>query len=241
MQYSVITPTILRPQLFKTCVSVRENCNAGDYVQHIVIVDKSYGKLLETDKTLLDRCMQLETSCYKVDIVFSNKRQKLNDSGNMARHLAYQYIDSNTTYVMLLDDDDELANNTFLRLTKFAVTAPPVFSYNAEEWDREAYTMPDVIVFPCLRDGSLFFHKPARSFHTVSCQYVFRPVIHGQKMQFPPDVGYTQDGAFLDMVMAAAKNVFYCEGDYLSIVKYISAGLDKVRTFDEYRRDELGQ
>jgi glycosyltransferase involved in cell wall biosynthesis len=112
MRYSIITPTLARESLLKTCESI-DNQNNSDW-QHIVMVDVALIAFPEKKKV--------------IDAVRKDPRRKIvrcgkqhKDFGNTCRYNAYEYCSGD--YVLFLDDDDVYADNKVLE-TLNQVTKP---------------------------------------------------------------------------------------------------------------------
>lgn len=95
MKFTIITPTILRDTLDRTCRSIEEGTHT-DW-QHIVIIDKPL------DKPLFPRHLLHPRREWIMCGIRHNNR------GNWCRHSAYPLIKGD--YVLYLDDDDYYVND----------------------------------------------------------------------------------------------------------------------------------
>lgn len=95
--FSIITPTVQRESLLKTCESIESQIYQG--WEHIVVVDDleilPFVKALEHPKRRILCC-----------------KQRFNNFGNTPRHRAWYYTKG--TYQIALDDDNFLADNSIL-------------------------------------------------------------------------------------------------------------------------------
>lgn len=102
MRYTIITPTILRPTLKRTCESIDKQSN-GDW-QHIVIVD------LPPEDYIQKLNMLEALDSERRQFIFCDRRH--NDFGHTCRRNAFTMADGD--YLLYLDDDDYLADDNVL-------------------------------------------------------------------------------------------------------------------------------
>lgn len=201
---TVITPTILRPELKELCKYIdRENKELGN-IQHLVMIDKEI--IDKEDNKLLESIENRDRELIRV-----HKTVKGNDYGNAARKVAYPFIKGK--YVINIDDDDLPINDLFNKFCELLVV------HNEKH---------SLIVFPALRGGVRFFNIPAGKCKTVSCQYFYKPVIKKKKMIWKEGTEYTQDGDFLEEIMGLTPAYYWETEMPLIKVDYISRGERKV-------------
>ena len=201
---TVITPTILRPELKLLCDYIdKENKELGN-IQHLVMIDKEV--ITEEDNKLLESIDNRYREMIRV-----HKTKLGNDFGNTARKVAYPFIKGK--YVINIDDDDLPINDLFNKFCELLVV------HNEKH---------SLIIFPALRAGTRFFNKPAGKCLTVSCQYFYKPVIKRKKMIWKEGNEYTQDGDFLEEIMSLTTPYYWESEQPLVKVDYISRGERKV-------------
>ena len=201
---TVITPTILRPELKLLCDYIdKENKELGN-IQHLVMIDKEI--IDNEDNKLLESIENRDRELIRV-----HKTVKGNDYGNAARKVAYPFIKGK--YVINVDDDDLPINDLFNKFCELLVV------HNEKH---------SLIVFPALRGGIRFFNKPAGKCKTVSCQYFYKPVIKKKKIIWKEGNEYTQDGDFLETIMELTTPYYWDSEQPLVKVDYISRGERKV-------------
>ena len=201
---TVITPTILRPELKELCKYIdRENKELGN-IQHLVMIDKEI--IDKEDNKLLESIENRDRELIRV-----HKTVKGNDYGNAARKVAYPFIKGK--YVINVDDDDLPINDLFNKFCELLVV------HNEKH---------SLIVFPALRGGLRFFNIPAGKCKTVSCQYFYKPVIKKKKIIWKEGNEYTQDGDFLEEIMELTPAYYWETEMPLIKVDYISRGERKV-------------
>lgn len=170
--FTVITPTLLRKSLVKACESI-DNQNSS--VQHIVMVDKDESLLTDSDKQILESIRNKHR-----EIRFTGKITGINDYGNNARNMAYQYVKGD--YIFYLDDDDYYINRPFQSISLFIL--------NNDN--------PDIVIFPIRRYGDRFFNIPAGRTRTCSNQFCHKPYFANTFWQWLAAVDYEADGIFLE-------------------------------------------
>ena len=201
---TVITPTILRPELKLLCDYIdKENKELGN-IQHLVMIDKEV--IDKTDNKLLESIENRDRELIRV-----HKTVKGNDYGNAARKVAYPFIKGK--YVINVDDDDLPINDLFNKFCELLVV------------HNERHSL---IIFPALRAGLRFFNIPAGKCKTVSCQYFYKPIIKKKKIIWKEGNEYTQDGDFLEEIMGLAPAYYWETEMPLIKVDYISRGERKV-------------
>jgi glycosyltransferase involved in cell wall biosynthesis len=95
MKFSIITPTLLRPSLTRTCESVQSQ-TYRDF-EHIVSFDGSH---------------HASDSPLPKDIIFVTTGSRVSDFGNTPRHLGWTYAAGD--WCLYLDDDNYLADDLVL-------------------------------------------------------------------------------------------------------------------------------
>lgn len=106
MRFTVVTPTILRPSLVKTCQSL--DSQTLDSWQHIVMIDRPMNDELIFSLAHPKRHFHLCNIAH-------------NNGGNTCRHNALQYATGD--YVYYLDDDNLLADDLVLEDVSEALRA----------------------------------------------------------------------------------------------------------------------
>ena len=201
---TVITPTILRPELKLLCDYIdKENKELGN-IQHLVMIDKEI--IDKEDNKLLEKIENRDRELIRV-----HKTVKGNDYGNAARKVAYPFIKGK--YVINVDDDDLPINDLFNKFCELLVV------HNEKH---------SLIIFPALRAGLRFFNIPAGKCKTVSCQYFYKPIIKKKKIIWKEGNEYTQDGDFLETIMELTTPYYWDSEQPLVKVDYISRGERKV-------------
>lgn len=202
---TVITPTILRPELKLLCDLIDEANKELGNIQHLVMIDKEV--ITEEDNKLLESIDNRYREMIRV-----HKTKLGNDFGNTARKVAYPFIKGK--YCINIDDDMDLPiNDLFNRFCELLVMK------------KESH---DLIIFPALRNGVRFFNIPAGKCKTVSCQYFYKPVIKKKKMIWKEGTEYTLDGDFLEEIMEITTPYYWDSEQPLVKVDYISRGERKV-------------
>jgi len=201
---TVITPTILRPELKLLCDLIKTANEELGNIQHLVMVDKKV--INEEDNKLLESIESMDRELIRV-----HKTIEGNDFGNTARKVAYPFIKGK--YVIMIDDDDLPINNLFDKFCELLVMK------------KENHNL---IIFPALRGGVRFFNIPAGKCKTVSCQYFYKPVIKKKKMIWKESTEYTQDGDFLETIMGLTEPYYWESEQPLVKVDFISRGQRKV-------------
>lgn len=176
MKLSIITPTILRESLYKTCksIDIQRNC---DY-EHIVIVDIPQEELTKSQVNMI-KILQKQDTKNKRTFYYCNKRH--HNVGNTCKHDAFKYVTG--FYVMSMDDDD-----CYLHTNDFQLIVSGLLQARKPDW----------AVFPILRMGVRFFNLPPQLGMTCSNQYIYKRYIKGRAMQFPDSDIYEQDGLWLN-------------------------------------------
>lgn len=212
LRFTIITPSVLRPTLERTCKSIDEQTHPN--YEHIVIVDIKaiYEKAsslnsAETREYFKNKFNLLsKISLKNRKIIFYNKNFEGNDFGNECRGYGFDCRDKNTDYVLYLDDDDFYINNTFSIIQS-----------------RLKNDRPNAFYFPCLRFGELFFNEPAIA-QTTSNQWGHKPVINGKEIKWHGDNSYVSDGEFLEEVKKIAGSFYKIDSVCLVQVNTASSG-----------------
>lgn len=201
-KFSIITATIVRPTLIQTCESIDSQHFTG--VQHIVMVDRHPDLLTEEQKNILDFISNDHR-----EIHYTNKKDGLNDYGNMAKTLGFDYVTGD--YMMYMDDDDQYINNPFFKLKVYIM--------------KNGY--PNIVVFPCMRYGERFFNIPAGYCRTTVHQYCFKPRFNDKEWRYGVSMTYEQDGLMLnEMLKSAGDNVKYFDcKEELAVTSVMGRGI----------------
>jgi len=172
MKLSVITPTIGRTTLKRTCESV-DNQSYQDF-EHIIIYDG-----LPTDSEF--QALVAEYTSEKRTVAATGK--KCNDFGHTPRQLAWPYTTGE--YIGYIDDDDYYL--------------PGAFEAVAGKLLRVAATF---LFFPADRMGQRFMMIPPGHTRTVSCQYFHKRIDReGDPICFTGG-GYGHDGEWIEAMVA---------------------------------------
>ena len=178
-KFTIITPTLLRDSLIKTCKSI-ENQKYKNW-EHIVVVD------LPKEKVSNWRIQSIAHPQRKIILLQNN----CNDFGNTPRLIAYNYVTGDL--VMYLDDDDYYIhkNEPFQTLVNY---------FNNHFKDKP---LPNLGIFPARRLEQRFFNFPPQVNRTMSCQYFHKPVIKGLPIQWRvvDRKSYVSDWQFLHSVL----------------------------------------
>ena len=201
-KFTIITPTLLRDGLSKTCKSIEKQRYTN--WEHIVVVD--------LPKTQVPNWKIRSIAHPQRKIVLLEKN--CNDYGNTPRLIAYNYVAGDL--VMYLDDDDYYIyrNEPFQRLVDY---------FNCYFPNK---LLPNLGVFPARRLGQRFFHFPPRLDLTVSCQYFHKPIINGLPIQWRvvDRKSYISDWQFLHSVLQKTKPTKIKIDSELVCVSKISRG-----------------
>lgn len=177
-KYSIITPSICRPLLKRTCESI--NSQTHKNWEHIVMMDMSVRDLTEEQALLLESIQHKNRK-----IIFCGKKH--NNYGNTCRHNAYEWATGD--YIFYLDDDDYYKEYAFDMVNKAL---------------NEFEKAPEAFVFPAWRHESTFFNIPPGSCMTVTGQYGIKPKVNNEEIRWlsvpEGDLGYCYDGEFLEGV-----------------------------------------
>lgn len=130
--FSIITPTVQRESLLKTCQSLDEQ-RFQDW-EHIVIIDS-----IERNSALVAQIEHPRRTILQCPTPHRN-------GGNTCRHLAWEYATGTLCY--FLDDDNYLASPAVLEGVAEEAMKPVFHSY----W----------MLFPILRHGSIFYFDPPK-------------------------------------------------------------------------------
>lgn len=142
--FTVITPTLQRDSLKRTCASIDEQTFSG--WEHIVMIDNDLAHA-NRDTFGLASEKRIVTEC----------GVRHNNYGNTCRHIAWGIAVGN--YAMYLDDDNYLAyNNVLCDIARYL----------------EGANFPDWAVFPIMRHGSVFFNDPPGLCMTDTANVVVR-------------------------------------------------------------------
>lgn len=178
LRISILTPTILRSTLIRTCESISKQKNC--VFEHIVIIDKPELEMSDAEKSMI-KLLHFDNGTSERK--FYNCDRRHNDVGNTCKHNAFKYITGD--YVLSLDDDDYyLHDNDLFNISRELIKCKK----------------PDWAVFPILRFSQRFFNLPPRKDRTCSNQYIYKRYIKGRAMQFPNTPDYNTDGQFLDQI-----------------------------------------
>jgi hypothetical protein len=181
VKFSIITPSILRNSVVRTCQSI--NNQSYKNWEHILMIDIPQNKLSVTQGEILN---SLNHDNRK--IVFCKKSH--NNFGNTCRYNAYRYVTGDL--IGYLDDDDYFDEQAF-----------ELISEQLKKIDK----IPDAIVYPANRFGQKFFNIPPGCCMTVTGQYMHKPEIQinsflTKEVRWvkPPDndKGYFHDGYFIE-------------------------------------------
>ena len=116
-RYSIITPTILRPSLLKTCESVNTQ-TCADW-QHIVIIDGDFENTIPLEMHHPQR-------------KFLRCERNHNNWGNTCRFNAWMHATGE--YIYYLDDDNYLADDRVLETLKSVTADWAIFPILKTQW-----------------------------------------------------------------------------------------------------------
>lgn len=192
--FGIITPTILRPTLERTCDTINEQTNA--MWRHIVMCDRPIRT--EEDEQLLASIEHPFRT-----IAFCDDEHGKDYIGNPCRHNAFDLLPEEVNYVMYLDDDDYVSTQLFEKLSLAL----------------HKIGMVDAIVWPANRYGHRFFTIPPQLCHTVTGQYAYRKKpSNGKTYKWSNDPGYLEDGKFVDVLEAELHFIPVCEDEELTFI-----------------------
>ena len=197
LTFSIVTPTVMRQTLLRTCRSVNEQRDAR--WQHLVMVDKP-----ENAQTAAEQEMLRGLAHPQREIRFCSPAHA--DCGNSCRADAWALARGD--YLLYLDDDDYLLPDAIevLQAGIQAQVARPVWG-----------------VFPIERFGERFLELPPARGRTCSTQFFHQPVAGGSELRFPL-AGYDADGVFVDSLAARFPYVCIDPGRPLAVVDQSNGG-----------------
>lgn len=203
MKYTVITPTLGRQSLEKTCASI--DIQTAD-IEHILMYDG-----FSTDTRFIELKKKYEAAHRKI---YATEKQ-CNDYGHTPRNMAWEYATGD--YITYQDDDDYYADNAFVMLDVLIATREKMLG-----------KYPTFVVFPALRMGVKFFYSPASHGRTVSTQYLHKrvdddedPIKFGDTDNIRSLYGY--DGVWIEK-MTRKYDFAYIDCEPLTIVTGIGNG-----------------
>jgi glycosyltransferase involved in cell wall biosynthesis len=165
--FTIITPTVLRETLLRTCKSVDDQ-SYGEW-QHVVMVDRPMELLTDGQQDLLKRLAHARR-----EVRFCPQPHK--DFGNTCRKNAVDYAHGD--YILYMDDDDYYLPGALEEIRKGIAGISP-----APVWG----------VFPILRYGQIFFRIPPGPSATCNNQFFHQPRAGGRELRYP-SAGYCADG-----------------------------------------------
>jgi len=171
MTFTIITPTVVRETLLRTCRSVDEQQYAN--WQHVVMVDRPEELVTEDQRGLLARVSHSQR-----EVRFCPQPHR--DCGNSCRRDAIDHARGD--YVLYIDDDDYYLPWALEEIQRGIAALSP-----APVWG----------VFPILRFGQLFFRIPPGHSSTCNNQFFHQPRAGGQELRYP-NAGYCADGEFVE-------------------------------------------
>jgi hypothetical protein len=197
LTFSVVTPTVLRESLLRTCASVdAQRCGRW---QHLVMVDKPQGLLTDREAALLGQIVHLQR-----EIRFCEPAHA--DYGNTCRSEAWKF--ARGTYMLYVDDDDFLLPDAIATLHNELQRHQP---------------LPIWGVFPIERFGQRFLIIPPGHSRTCSTQVFHQRLAGGCELRFPI-AEYCADGAFVDSLLARFPYVCIDPGSPLAVVDQQNLG-----------------
>jgi hypothetical protein len=190
--FTVITPTVVRESLLRTCRSL--DTQSYRHWQHLVMVDKPESALTAEEKRRLAGLCDPRR-----DIRYCAEPH--HDFGNTCRWNAWDFVTGD--YVLYLDDDDYHVSETLAVLAQeiAALPSPPIWG-----------------IFPILRHGRLFFNVPPGHSLTCSNQFFHRPRVDGRELRYP-QAGYCADGTFIDSLRESYPYARIDPGGPLAVVE----------------------
>lgn len=200
--FTIVTPTLLRPTLRRTCESI-DSQTFTDY-EHVVVYDGDLSSVNYEQQMIVNDIRKNE----KRKVLCTGKR--IRDFGNTPRNLGCK--ESSGDLIMYLDDDDYHVNDTMQRL---------------HDWMHlgDVSRVPDLGVFMCRRFQNLFLMWPPGICRTTSCQWFHKRAINGETIHWPThENSYVSDGMFLESVIAKTTPVRIDTDVPLVIVDVASVG-----------------
>jgi glycosyltransferase involved in cell wall biosynthesis len=197
--FSIITPTIGRPSLLKTCKTINEQ--TCDEWEHLVVYDGP--------KQDLPIFTQIQHPQRK--IIFTG--QTYNDYGHSVRHYAWDYTTHNN--LMYLDDDDYYHPACLATIKPFLIIDAEFFFFPALRINRR-FSL------------ELFMHEPPGLSRTVSCQYVHRKHDpQGQPIRFPSGP-HGEDGRWIGKMCDQYRRFTVPSNEALVFVPIIGNGTGRI-------------
>jgi hypothetical protein len=197
LTFSIITPTVLRLTLQRTCRSIDEQRHTS--WQHLVMVDKPEAALTTGEAEMLRRLAHP-----KREIRFCS--QAHSDCGNSCRSNAWEHAAGD--YILYCDDDDYLLPEALhvLQRDLDARDARPIWG-----------------VFPIQRFGQRFLLIPPGHSRTCSTQFFHQRRADGVDLRFPL-AGHCADGVFIDSLVERFPYVCIDPGRPLAVVDQSNLG-----------------
>lgn len=175
IKFTIITPTIGRTTLYKTIESIQNQTYTN--FQHIILADgqRELGNAGFTRTLYIQNDIKLRIyDKGEIELIFTHNT---NNFGNTQRHIAWYLAQGD--YILYLDDDDYYSDPTALEQIANAL-------------EKDDY--PELLVFPALRQGQVFFNLPPGFCRTVSCQYAHKVKDkEGNPIQWPNTYEGNQD------------------------------------------------
>jgi glycosyltransferase involved in cell wall biosynthesis len=195
--FSVITPTLVRESLVRTCRSLDVQ-RYGQW-QHLVMVDKPESALKTWEKRRLD-----QISDSRREIRYCPEAHR--DFGNTCRSSAWDFVRGD--YILYLDDDDYYVGDALSVLQERIAALPsrPVWG-----------------IFPVLRHGGLFFNVPPGHSRTTSQQFFHLPRVGSRELHYPLR-GYCADGEFVDSLRESYSYTCIDPGQPLAVIDQSNFG-----------------
>jgi glycosyl transferase family 2 len=197
LTFSIVTPTVMRQTLVRTCRSVDAQRDAA--WQHLVMVDKPESALTAAEQDMLRALAHPQR-----EITFCSTAHA--DCGNSCRSDAWARARGD--YLLYVDDDDYLLPDAIEVL---------------HAGIRDQVTRPVWGVFPIERFGERFLHLPPARGRTCSTQFFHQPLAGGSELRFPLG-GYDADGMFVDSLAARFPYVCIDPGRPLAVVDQSHGG-----------------
>ncbi len=195
--FTIITATVVRDTLVRTCRSVDEQ-NYTNW-QHVVMVDRPEGLLTEGQRGLLARVSHSQR-----EVRFCSQSHK--ECGNTCRRNAMDFARGD--YVLYMDDDDYYLSGAFEEIHRGIAAMSP-----APVWG----------VFPILRFGHVFFRIPPGHSSTCNNQFFHQPRAAGRELRYP-NAGYCADGEFVDSLKRDFPYACVNPGRPLAVVEQSNLG-----------------
>jgi glycosyltransferase involved in cell wall biosynthesis len=192
---SIITPTLLRESLIRTCESI--DAQDYDYWEHIIMIDTD-----EDNPELLKKIEHPRRRIYRCHEPHKN-------FGNTCRHNAW--LKCRGDYIGYIDDDDYFVRGAFGKIANaLANRRPDAIVYPAHRHGERFFNVPPA---SCMTVTGQYFHR----------HYAKGRIIRWPRVKIG-DQGYLHDGTFIESIKKITEFTPICEDHLLVVIEESSNG-----------------